>query len=303
MPRSPSKRIQSIKKDPDSPPEQTEPKCRQSVMFMEDTLFSSADIQVIKLKHPRTLNSAMFIYDKKGKQLFELVAFDEEYRSWLIGETVQSDGKLYITTPVDISYLILPYLMQATKNVPLDHLLEDDKYPAIVHVSSLAAGKDFSHIADRKGSPDLGVWKYSKESTLSWLEGRVRKLSTLLQEKKVPTSNAQSFTYVRAMNLEQTQVAYLALAHGILSDYIPEELSKDLSMQLQLPEPSNKQKALTGAENQPPTKKQKMEGPTEDYTKDDIKVEKNKTPQTAKAKALAKSASGSKSITSFFVKK
>lgn len=40
---------------------------------------------------------------------------------------------------------------QATKNVPLDHLLEDDKYPAIVHVSSLAAGKDFSHIADRKG--------------------------------------------------------------------------------------------------------------------------------------------------------
>ncbi|XP_069980555.1 ribonuclease H2 subunit B isoform X1 [Penaeus vannamei] len=170
-----------------------------------NSLFSSADIQVIKLKHPRTLNSAMFIYDKKGKQLFELVAFDEEYRSWLIGETVQSDGKLYITTPVDVSYLILPYLMQSTKNVPLDHLLEDDQFPAIVHVSSLAAGKDFSHIADRKGSPNLGVWKYNQESTLSWLEGRVRKLSALLQEKKVPTSNAQSFTYVRAMNLEQTQ--------------------------------------------------------------------------------------------------
>ncbi|XP_071534911.1 ribonuclease H2 subunit B [Panulirus ornatus] len=302
MPRSPTKKRQS-NNDEQVMASQSIPKCRQSVMFMKNSFFTSANIQLIKLRHPCTAKPALYVFDKDSNRIFDFVAFDEGYRSWFIGETVQSDGQLYITTPVDVTYLILPYLMKATKNVPLDHLLEDPDFPAISHLAAVAITEDFTHVADRKGNAELEVWKYNEASTLSWLESRVRQLSTLLQEKKIPTSNAQSFTFVRTMDLEQTKEAYLALAHGIISDYLSEDLSKILYKHLKLPETRNKQKAPAGMENKPPSKKQKIEGPLEDYTKDNVPVSKVKTPNTAKAKALAKSAVGSKSIMSFFTKK
>nr|XP_053650311.1 ribonuclease H2 subunit B-like isoform X1 [Cherax quadricarinatus] len=301
MPRSPSKRRQRSKEEQEDGV-QNQPKCRQSVMFMKDSLFSSSNIQVIKLKHPRT-SSAMYVFDEDNRRLYDMVVFDEGYRSWFIGETIQSDGRLYIISPVDVSYLILPYLMEATKNIPLDHLLEDPDFPSLSKLAAVAATKDFSHIADRKGNAELGVWKYSENKTLSWLEKRVKQLSKLLQEKKVPTSNAQSFTFVRTMDSQQTQEAYLVLAYGIISEYLSEDLSKALHKHLQLPEAKSKQKPLVSVENQPPVKKQKVEGPVEDYTKTAVPENKVKSPQTAKAKALAKSASGSKSITSFFTRK
>lgn len=306
MPRSPSKRIKTLQEKEslvEAPSEQNVAKCDQSVMFMKDSLYSSTDVQIIRLKHPRTSSSAMYVIDKDKNKMFEMISFDEGNRSWFIGETVQSNGKLYLVSPVDVTYLILPYLMQADKNVPLDHLLIDPDYPEISHLASAAASKDFSHVADRKGNPELGVWRYNEETTLNWLESKVKKLSTLLQEKKIPTSAAQSFTYVRTMELDQTQEAYRVLAHGIISDYLLDDFAKKLYKHLKLPEITNKQKALKGAENQPPSKKQKMEGPIEDYSKDKIEGDKAKTPQTAKAKALAKSAAGSKSIMSFFGKK
>ncbi|XP_042222676.1 ribonuclease H2 subunit B-like isoform X2 [Homarus americanus] len=268
-----------------------------------DSLFSSSNIQVIKLKHPNTNKSAMYVFDEDHKKILDLVAFDESHRSWFIGETIQSDGRLYIMSPVDVTYLVLPYLMKATQNIPIDHLLVDPEFPAISHLAAVAATKDFSHVAEKKGTAELGVWKYSEARTLSWLEERVRQLFKLLQEKKVPTSSGQSFTYVRTMDSEQTIEAYLVLAHGIVSEYVSKDLSQLLHKHLKLPEVKNKQKHLMGMENQPPSKKQKAEGPVEDYTKNNTPVNKVKTPQTAKAKALAKSASGSKNITSFFCKK
>ncbi|XP_045581570.1 ribonuclease H2 subunit B isoform X2 [Procambarus clarkii] len=299
MPRNPSKRRHSTKEEQEEAAPQSQPKCRQSVMFMKESLLSSSNIQVIKLKHPRN-TSAMYIFDEDNKRIYDMVAFDEGHRSWFIGETIQSDGRLYITSPVDVSYLILPYLMQATKNIPIDHLLEDPDFPAISYLAVVATAKDFSHVADRKGNAELGVWKYNESSTLSWLEKKVKQLSKLLQERKVPTSSAQSFTYVRTMNLEQTKEAYLELAHGIIADYLSEDLSKALYRHLKLPEVKSNQ---IGLENQRPSKKRKSEGPVEDYTKNNVPANKIKSPQSAKAKALAKSASGSKSITSFFTKK
>ncbi|XP_064082115.1 ribonuclease H2 subunit B-like [Macrobrachium nipponense] len=236
-------------------------------------------------------------------KVFEMISFDEGHRSWFIGSKVMSDGRLYLVSPIDVTYLTLPYLITAEKNVPIDHLLEDTDYPDIKHLASLAKTKDFSHVADQKGSPDLGVWRYNEELTLNWLSNKVEKLSVLLQDKKIPTSAAQSFTFVRTASLEHTQEAYKVLAHGIIADYLPEELSKVLHRHLELPEITNKQKTSKGTENEPPSKKQKVEGPIEDYSKGKVEGEKNKTPQTAKAKALAKSAAGTKNIMAFFGKK
>lgn len=37
--------------------------------------------------------------------MYEVVTFDESHRSWFIGETVKSDGSLFILTPVNPTYL------------------------------------------------------------------------------------------------------------------------------------------------------------------------------------------------------
>ncbi|KAM9609942.1 ribonuclease H2 subunit B isoform 5-T5 [Trichechus inunguis] len=94
---------------------------------------------------------------------------------------------------------------------------------------------------------------------------------------------------------------YIRYAHGLISDYIPKELSDDLSKHLKLPEPS-------ASLPNPPSKKIKLSDEPveakEDYTKfntKDLKTEKKNSKMTAAQKALAKvDKSGMKSIDSFF---
>lgn len=260
------------------------------------------------LRHPCTNNKALFLIAEDGNgttHLAELNTFDEGNRSWFVGDTVVSDGKLYIATPFNPTYLILPYLMKADRNVPLDHLLDDEQFPGMQRLAALA-GCSLSMVADAKGTADLNVWKYNSEKTLTWLEKNTLKLSDKLMSMKVPTTTAQALTFVRTMNQSQTQEAYLQLAHGILSDYLPEELSVSLRKKLNLPDPAtlrNKQRASSGPEGQHEPKKARTEGPAEDYTTSSVPVKKVTQSASAKSRALAKSAVGNKSIMSFFSKK
>ncbi|XP_014976588.2 ribonuclease H2 subunit B isoform X6 [Macaca mulatta] len=97
---------------------------------------------------------------------------------------------------------------------------------------------------------------------------------------------------------------YIRYAHGLISDYIPKELSDDLCKYLKLPEPS-------ASLPNPPSKKIKLSDEPveakEDYTKfntKDLKTEKKNSKMTAAQKALAKvDKSGMKSIDTFFVVK
>lgn len=66
----------------------------------------------------------------------------------------------------------------------------------------------------------------------------------------------------------------MELSHGIISDYLSETLSKALRQHLKLPEVRVKKKAPSGVENQAPSKKQKTEGPVDDYSKDNVPVTK-----------------------------
>lgn len=51
-----------------------------SDVFIADSLFTSATIQMIKLKHPRTAKPAVYVFDKDNNRIFDLVAFDEGHR-------------------------------------------------------------------------------------------------------------------------------------------------------------------------------------------------------------------------------
>ena len=103
---------------------------------------------------------------------------------------------------------------------------------------------------------------------------------------------------------------YLRYALGVVQEYLNDNLREVLEKRLNIPKLDVKSgtKRLSNVdleeeENKPSRKKAKTEeGPTEDYSKTAKKtVVKEET--SAKEKALAQSAKGSKSITSFFKKK
>lgn len=115
---------------------------------------------------------------------------------------------------------------------------------------------------------------------------------------------------MKCSKVEQPNEAYLRYAHGIISEYLADELSTKLLKQLSLPEEaqntSSKRKSVTSTNPEP--KKAKFDTPETapkigilDLSKQDPK-QKPVTVST-KEKARAKAASGSKNISSFFKKK
>ncbi|KAF2347360.1 Ribonuclease H2 subunit B [Trinorchestia longiramus] len=287
----------------------TAPQSTQKVFFIHDEFMKSSEAEAVLLRHPRTESPAIFLIteDAEGKRkIAEINAFDEGHRSWFMGQSVVSDGKLHLVTPCNPVYLLLPYLMKSERNVPLDQLLDDAQYPAAVQLASCSCSS-LNCVADAKGPADLNVWRYNEEKTLQWLERRTRALADLLMAKKLPTTTAQALTFVRTMDEHDTKDAYLQLAHGIISDYLPASLSQSLRTSLKLVDPASlltaKQKAKQDPEGQKDPKKLKLDGPLEDYSASPGAAKKASPPMSAKAKALARSAVGSKSILSFFGKK
>lgn len=77
-----------------------------------------AGARTVRLQHPRTGVKVMFM--RTAERLLEVQSFSEESsepRSWLLtggGQgRVQQDGTLFLSTPVDPLFLILPHLWNA----------------------------------------------------------------------------------------------------------------------------------------------------------------------------------------------
>ncbi|XP_063808033.1 ribonuclease H2 subunit B isoform X2 [Pseudophryne corroboree] len=183
----------------------------------EKTLFA-------KLRSPFTDEGAMFLFVNDGQQLCEVKAFNEELRSWFVGQTVQQDGRLLYATPVDPLFYVIYYLMKADKEQgkfqPVEQIVVDEEFPSC---------------------------------------------NLLLQCTKV----VQSLHHVT-----EEKEDYVRYAHGLISEYIPEELRSELSQYINLPE-------ISSPTPEPPTK--------------------TNSKMTAAQKSLAKvDRSGMKNISSFF---
>jgi len=296
--------VPDIKSDPNS---------ETRVMIVpEDALqdASTENIQIIKLRHPKTENGSSFLLNPSNKRIFELMSFEEDHRSWFIGSKVVSDGRIFLTTPVNPVFLALPYLAKAEKLVPLDQMLEDSEFPLSEEVLVAALGEKLEVIADRKGDRDLNVWKYNEEKTLEWLMSKVKCLGNMLEKQGIDvTGGATSNIYKHTESTSATSVEYLRYGLGITEEYISQDLAEKLRSKLELPEEEkvkgekgNKRMSIDQGSDTPNKKKMKIEGPTEDYSKGAKKAEV-KEELSSKQKALATSAKGTKSIMSFFSKK
>ncbi|KAI1241886.1 Ribonuclease H2 subunit B, partial [Lamprotornis superbus] len=230
--------------------------------------------------------ATLYLFNSGAQQLFEVKAFHEERRSWFIGQTVQQDGRLLFVTPMDPLFLILYYLLRA------------DKECADVK-------QNIQHVTEEKEIGSQKFHKYSQEKTLKWLKKKVNQTVKALKSNNILVGErVLASTFINSKQTTDAQEDYVRYAHGLISEYIPEDLSKELLKYLGLPE-------LRSPAPEPPLKKKKLSDvpvePQEDYTKfnsDNLKTKKANTKMSAAQKALAKvDKSGMKSISAFFSSK
>ncbi|KAK3727279.1 hypothetical protein RRG08_049903 [Elysia crispata] len=264
---------------------------------------------ICKLKHPRTTIGTLYLISADESMLFQLHNFKEKYRSWFIGNKVCSDGSLYLTSPMDPLFLLLPYLMadEAKKFMTLDQLVCDEEFPDCAKLLPACSPDQVSLICDSKDiDDDTKVFRYSKEKTLAWLKQKTDVLADALEEKNVQVSSkgSHSSIYVRSKSSTTSRESYIEFAHGIVSDYLCLSLEEELKNYLGIRENNDRdQESLV--ENEPPSKKPKLTEdikPTDDYSLGvDLKKAKKNTKLTTAQKQLSKvDKSGMKSIASFF---
>lgn len=264
-------------------------------------------LMFVKLVNPCSGEGAIYLLNMCLQQLFEIKVFKEKHHSWFINQSVQSGGLLHFATPMDPIFLLLHYFIKADKEgkfQPLDQVVVDDIFPNCILLLKLCElEKLLPHVTEEKEIDNKKYYKYSKEKTLKWLGKKVNQTVAALKTNNVNVSaQVQSTAFFSGSQVSNDKEEdYVRYAHGLISDYIPRELSDDLSKYLNLPE-------TPPPLSTPPSKKVKLSDETveakEDYTKfntKDLKTEKKNNKMTAAQKALAKvDKSGMKSIDSFF---
>uniref|UniRef100_A0A182QKW2 Ribonuclease H2 subunit B n=1 Tax=Anopheles farauti TaxID=69004 RepID=A0A182QKW2_9DIPT len=265
-----------------------------------DTAADDASLIVISLRNAATRKESKYLLRSTAKSnaLYEVNCFNEQHRSWFINESVCSNGKIFLPTPIDPLFLVLPYLIEncGERAVPLEQILVDDKFPKTSCLADVLSASRLRLVADEKCAGTIIAYKFNESKTLQWLVAKCHRLSKVVSSQEGPA--ARSLNYVKeekeneAVENDDTKTSLLT-AYGIVSDYLSLELGRKLSTALGFPEDENiskKRKSVVDLESTV-VKKIKKE---ETHNTTPVKLQAAEKKVSAKTKALAKAASGSK---------
>uniref|UniRef100_A0A3Q2XF07 Ribonuclease H2 subunit B n=1 Tax=Hippocampus comes TaxID=109280 RepID=A0A3Q2XF07_HIPCM len=199
------------------------------------------DPTFVRLRNPATDAASLYMLSGGGGnlQLYEVKAFEEDFRSWFVGQTVQRDGRLLFVTQMDPLFLMLPYLIKSGKEGKfqrLDQMVMDEEFPACSGLLSCTRSlASMHHIADEKEVGSHKFHRYSQEKTMAWLKKKVEKTVLVLKKKNISVGEGvKSSSYIRVkLESDSSKEDYLGYAHGLISEYINKDLSKDLRHHLQ----------------------------------------------------------------------
>jgi len=238
-------------------------------------------------------------------QIYELLVFNEKFRSFFIDNAVYANGKIYLTSKFDPLFVFIQFLEEncKTRAAPLDQLLEGN---ANIFFDYLKIDQ-MKLVADQKGSEDLKAFMFNEEKVLKWLKIKFKRIVESLKAQNIISAGASSMNFVQSTldsNNTENQDEIESTALGIISEYISLDLYDKLDKIYGISEKSKEpivQKRKSKADNLPDSKKVKSEN-------DDVLKEINPVKQQPKAAPknaakLEKAAKGTKSISSFFTKK
>ena len=132
-----------------------------------------SDVRI--LPHPRYKNPMQCLIN--GSNIVELQKLDDQGRSsLLIGESVSSNGTLYVATAIDPCLLLLPSLQNSKHYVPLDQLVQRSSTCQLRELLLLgvATPKSLERLCDVR---DLGdgelFFRVNTTKVIRWLEVKV----------------------------------------------------------------------------------------------------------------------------------
>ncbi|CAB9524899.1 H2 subunit B [Seminavis robusta] len=111
----------------------------------------------------------------------------KQYNSWFVGNTVVSNGKLYVMTRIDPLFFCLPSLSQQTTTTtqpkkwqPLDQLLEDMD-ATVQQLLLLVDKRQLLHLCDTyEMDQDEVFYKFSQPKCLEWLHKKQQAVQKVL---------------------------------------------------------------------------------------------------------------------------
>jgi ribonuclease H2 subunit B len=149
--------------------------------------------EIIPFQHPRTKRLAPLVF--YNNKLYDIqflthpIVGDELKEgpaSWFVGNSVVSDGRLGMVTPIDPLFLVIPFLTKnGSKYTPLDQIFPMSTPEAPnTHLLSKQSNmtSQLSHLCDvnDKYGPDMIFFRYNEEKTLKWIQKKIKNVKQLL---------------------------------------------------------------------------------------------------------------------------
>ncbi|KAJ9537143.1 hypothetical protein OSB04_029876 [Centaurea solstitialis] len=148
----------------------------------------------LSLHHPKSAAYFILLYFRDttcylliNGGLQELNWFKQSYGSWFLGDHICEDGGLYIATPVDPVFILLPMFDQARmkkgddpgKFRQLDEILYVHDYPGYHHLSSIA-DKSMEVVCDCKEIGSTKFFRLNDSKVVAWMYYKVQQLKQTL---------------------------------------------------------------------------------------------------------------------------
>ncbi|KAF6174301.1 hypothetical protein GIB67_040794 [Kingdonia uniflora] len=139
----------------------------------------------LSLRHPKSGNPTCYLLNNGYLQ--ELHWFKQSYGSWFLGDYVSEDGSLYVATPVDPVFILLPIFDKARmkkdgdkgKFRQLDEIMFINDYPGYQNILPLAQ-LCMEIVCEVKEIESVKFFRLDESKVLAWLCHKVQQLKLTL---------------------------------------------------------------------------------------------------------------------------
>jgi len=199
---------------------------------------NSNDVVISSLPHPHRKTDAKFVFCNDN--VMEVNRMAEHPSSWFIEDEVQQDGSLFMATPVDPLFVLIP-LLELNRKKTADHaglfcdlsqMLSDTNKSGYAHFSKFSAeALNLQLICDVNKDHDEPLYRLNDSKVTKWLRVKVDRLAeSLASSDLVQTrlSGARASAFRRSTKDQQPTPTEDLLRHalGFLSEYVDAERIK-----------------------------------------------------------------------------
>ncbi|KYR01642.1 hypothetical protein DLAC_01645 [Tieghemostelium lacteum] len=187
---------------------------------------TTVDYKIISLPHPKTLELTRFIHHPSTNTLLEINKFLSKPSSWFINNSVRHDGSLYLASPIDPLFLILPFLEKLRGNVEKDggmfgELSSAKNDESFSQLTRLSFNNDqlslICQVKDICGHP---MYRLDDTKLMLWLRCKVSKLSLHLKETNTNIYTSSSNQVSANVPKEVSKEALMTMSIGFLGEYL-----------------------------------------------------------------------------------